>query len=192
LRADATPTAAASESPTAVVTAASALSGFEVGVRLGALSVFNAAPLAYTPLELGYQFKNGLRARTGIQLFYYRGDDTDPKDPSAAIQHYSYEMLDWRLSADYVVPLPLALRPMVGLSLDVVSGSRKLDRDALGNPVVNPPAIAAWSALAPGGLLGVEWKAGEAWSLELAGRYAYGFSATGSIASGELGWHYLF
>jgi hypothetical protein len=162
-------------------------SGFEAGMRLSALSVFNAAPLAYSPLELGYRFSNGLRARSGIQLFFYEGLDRDDKQPGLGLEKYSYEMLDWRLSLDYTVALPSRLRPVVGLALDVVSGSR---HRAVPGLTTGSPQMGAWSVIAPGGTLGVEWRGGPGWSLELAGRYVHGFTETGPIASGELAWHY--
>lgn len=163
-------------------------SGFEVGLRLSALSVFNASPLAYSPLELGYRFNSGLRIRTGIQLFYYEGLDKDAKQPALGTENYSYEMLDWRSSLEYVVPLPSRLRPIAGLGLDLVSGSR---HRAVPN-LTTSQQIGAWSVIAPGALLGAQWRGGEHWAIELCGRYGTGFTETGALASAEFGWHYLF
>lgn len=163
-------------------------SGFELGLRLSAFSVFNAAPLAYSPLELGYRFNNGLRVRTGIQLFYYEGLDKDAKQPDLGTEPYSYEMLDWRSSFEYVVPLPSRLRPIAGLGLDLISGSR---HRAVPN-LTTSQQIGAWSVIAPGALLGAQWRGGEHWAVELCGRYGTGFTETGPLAAAEFGWHYLF
>jgi hypothetical protein len=163
-------------------------SGFEFGVRLSALSVFNARPLAYRPFELGWRFGNGLRVRTGIEIFYYEGRDRDDKQPALGEELYSYEMQCIRSSVDYVVPLPFKLRPVLGLSLDLVSGSRWRADPSL----ANSPRIAARNLLAPGALLGVDYRGGPHWSLDLHGRFSHGFTETGPLAGADLGWHYLF
>jgi hypothetical protein len=186
LRADAAPLSASAASKPAW--SAWSENGFEVGLRLSALSVFNAAPLAYSPLELGYRFNSGLRVRTGIELFYYEGLDKDAKQPALGTELYSYEMLDWHSSLEYVVPLPSRLRPIAGLGLDLISGSR---HRAVPN-LTTSQQIGAWSVIAPGALLGAQWRGGEHWAVELCGRYGTGFTETGPLASAEFGWHYLF
>jgi hypothetical protein len=160
--------------------------GLEIGFRLSALSVFNASPLAYSPLDLGWRFGNGLRARTGVSLFYYEGADSNKALPDQGVQRYSYEMVNWRSSLEYVVPLPLALRPVAGLSVDLISGTRHL----VGVPLA--PRIGAWSVLAPGALLGLDYRGGPHWALGLQARYSHGFSETGSVVAADLGWRYLF
>lgn len=162
--------------------------GLEVGLHLSALSVFNASPLSYGPLELGWRFGNGVRVRGGINLFYYEGMDRDAKRPTPDPERYSYEMSDLRASVEYVVPLPSRLRPVAGLSVDLIGGSRQ--RVVSGLTAV--PKIEAWTVLAPGALLGLDLRVAEHWSLGLQGRYAHGFTETGPIASADLGWHYLF
>jgi hypothetical protein len=165
-----------------------AQSGFEYGVRLSTLSVFNGAPLAYRPFELGWRFASGLRVRTGLELFYYEGLDKDEKQPALGTEKYSYEMLNWRSSLEYVVPLPFRVRPSAGLSLDLISGSRTRALPGL----LNPPRIGAWSVLAPGALLGLDFRGGPNWSLDLQGRFSHGFSESGPVAAADLGWHFLF
>lgn len=162
--------------------------GLEIGFRLSALSLFNAAPLAYGPFELGYRFSNGLRVRGGLDIFYYEGKDRDARQPQLGEESYSYEMTDLRGSVEYVVPLPFRLRPTAGLCVDLVSGSRQRIVPGL----VSQPKIEAWSVLAPGAILGLDLRAGEHWSLALQGRYAHGFTEVGPIAAADLSWHYLF
>lgn len=162
--------------------------GLEVGLGLSSLSVFNGAPLGYVPLDLGWRFGNGLRTRVGLLLFYYEGVDKDKDQPALPAEVYSYEMVDLRASLEYVVPLPFWVRPVAGLSVDVVSGTRhRTDPNA-----ATRPNLGAWSVLAPGALLGLELRGGPGWSLDLLGRYAHGFTETGPFASADLSWHYLF
>lgn len=163
-------------------------SGFQVGVGLSSLSVFNGAPLAYDPLDLGWRFSNGLRARVGLLLFYYEGPDDDKQQPGLGTETYSYEMLDLRSSLEYVVPLPFWVRPVTGLSVDLVSGTRhRADRS-----LTSHPSIGAWSVAAPGALIGLELRGGPHWAIDLLGRYANGFSETGPFVSTDLNWYYLF
>lgn len=167
------------------------VSGFEVGVRLSALGVYNGSPLAYRPFELGWRFSNGLRIRTGIELFYY--EDKVPTDPAELAadaadgkHYYSYEMQNIRSSIDYVVPMPYRIRPVVGLSFDALNGSRS-EKD-----VANSPKSDAWSVLAAGVLLGMDARVSEHATVDLQGRFSHGFTETGAIVGADLGWHYLF
>lgn len=186
LRADAAGLAEAPLDPT--LRANWSQSGFQVGVGLSSLSVFNAAPLAYDPLDLGWRFENGLRVRVGLLLFYYEGQDDDKQQPLLGTEVYSYEMTDLRSSLEYVVPLPFWIRPVTGLSVDLVSGTRhRADRS-----LTSHPSISAWSVLAPGALLGLELRGGPHWAIDLLARYANGFSETGSFVSTDLNWNYLF
>lgn len=179
-------------SNTVIVEAAPAkASGFELGLRLSALGVYHGAPLAYRPFELGWRFANGLRLRTGIELFYY--EDHTPGDPAelaaqvaAGKRYYSYEMQNIRSSIDYVLPNAYRLRPVVGLSFDVINGLRS-EKD-----VDKSPKSSAWSVLAPGLLLGLDFRGGDHWSLDLQGRFSHGFTETGPVVGCDLGWHYLF
>ncbi len=67
-------------------------SGVEYVLGATALSVFNGSPSSYTPFEMGWRFANGVHIRSGIDLFYYEGPDTDPKQPDQVAQRYYYEM----------------------------------------------------------------------------------------------------
>lgn len=163
--------------------------GLELGFRFSGLSVFNAGPLAYSPFELGWRFANGLRVRSGVLVFYYEGLDSDPKQPELGVERYSYEMIDWRSSLEYVVPLPFRLRPCVGLGLDLIGGNRKR---AVRDSPVEQPKTAAWGMAAPGALLGLDWRGGERWALGLQSRFSHGFTQQGPVVATELSWHHLF
>jgi hypothetical protein len=161
--------------------------GFEYGLRLSALSVFNGSPLAYGPIDLGWRFGNGVRIRTGLSLFYYTGLDSDSKQPDLGSESYYYEMVDWRLSTDYVVALPFKVKPVVGISVDLISGTRSRSVPQLRNT----PKLAAWSMVAPGALLGLDWRGGEHWSTDLQVRFSHGFTEIGPVISTDLTWRYL-
>jgi opacity protein-like surface antigen len=183
-------TATASVTATAPVTATAKMdeSGAEYLLTLSTLSLFNGGALSYSPFELGWRFDNGVHIRSGLDIFYYEGLDIDGKKPENGVQNYSYDMIDWRTSLLFVVPLPYSLRPVAGVTVELLRGDRKLS----GPKVVNAPKIEAWSFLAAGAVLGAQWRAGESWAVELLGRYTPSFSSAGSVASANLGWVYLF
>ena len=162
--------------------------GFEYCLGVTALSLFNASPLSFSPFELGWRFKNGLRLRGGIDLFYYEGLDSDAKLPGQGILNYSYEMRDIRLSLLYFVPIPGRLRPMAGLTLESVGGTRKLT----GSGILNSPTINAWSFLGAGVVLGGGYQLSEHWAIETQGRYTFSFNAVGSVTALGLNMAYLF
>jgi hypothetical protein len=151
-------------------------SGFEYCFGATALSVFNASPLALTPFELGWRFANGLHVRTGVDVFYYEGLD-DAKPPDGSLHHYSYEMRDIRTSLLYSVPLPFRLRPMAGLTMELLGGTRKLS----GLGVVNPSTMDAWGYLGTGAILGAECRLSEHWYVDLLARYTFSFATVGPM-----------
>jgi len=163
-------------------------SGLEYRFSLGALSTFNGSPLSYMPFEMGWRFANGLRVRSGLDIFYYEGVDSDAKQPALGKEIYTYDMLNWRSSVLYVVPLPFRLRPLAGLSLELMRG----DRHRATPGVLNPPKIEAWGFMGPGGVLGLEFRGGPHWALSLTGRYTFSFTEVGQVAAADFGWHYLF
>jgi hypothetical protein len=165
-------------------------SGFEYCFGVSALSLFNASPLAFTPFELGWRFSNGLHLRTAVDVFYYEGLDFDP-DPKAVDKgprKYSYEMRDIRASLLYSVPLPGRLKPMAGMTVELLGGTRKLT----GLGIVNPGVVDAWGFVGTGAVLGGEFRMSENWSAELLGRYTFSFGAVGSVTSLGLDLAYLF
>ena len=169
-------------------------SGFLYTLSFSNWVVFNASPLAYTPFEIGYAFSNGLRLQSGLDLFYYEGMDTDEKQPLKGTQKYSYEMEDWRTSLLFSMPVSDQFRPLLGLSLNVVSGSRRLSPDVEGGLDINKDAskISAWGYFGAGALVGAEYLLNPDWSVQLTERYDFTFSATASPSVTQLGLTVLF
>lgn len=162
-------------------------SGFEYCFGLTSLSVFNGSPLSFTPFELGWRFNNGLHVRTGVDVFYYEGLDTDVKSPLLGVRNYSYEMRNIRASLLYSVPLPGRLRPQAGLTVEMLGGTRKVS----GLGILNSPTLDAWGFIGTGAVLGAEYRLSEHWALEAQGRYTFSFGAAGSVAALGLGLAYL-
>jgi hypothetical protein len=162
-------------------------SGVELTLGATALSVFNGSPLSYTPFEIGWRFANGLHVRSGFDLFYYNGLDTDVKQPQQGVQLYTYEMQNWRSSVLYTVPVPGHLRPIAGLSLEIVQGSRKL-----AGLNADPSTQSSWGFLGPGAIAGAEWRLTPHWAVEMLGRYTFSFGAPGTVSALGLNGTYLF
>jgi hypothetical protein len=180
-----TPTASAMPAAASPSAAAWSDHGFEYRVSLTQLSVFNAAPLAYSPLEVGWRWPSGLRVRSGIDVFFYNGQEADA---NGAQQLYSYSMQDWRTTLAYEAALPLAIHPYVGLSLDFLWGSRQLSQVPL-NTANNPTS--AWGGIGPGGLLGLVYRSSAHWAWSVEGRYSVLFGPP-AVAAADLGLSYLF
>jgi len=150
---------------------------------------YNGQALSYIPIELGWRFSNGLRMRIGMESFYYQGLDIDPNNPAAGEQEFSYQMLDLRLSFIYVWPLPWRLRPLAGITVESVG----LDSNRqVSNPYEAEQQYGAYSFIAPGFELGLEYRGGPGWALSLDGRVVEGFSTPAHMEGTDLGWHYLF
>jgi len=161
--------------------------GFTYCIGVTALSVFNGSPLSYTPFELGWRFDNGLRLRGGVDIFYYEGIDKDDKLPLMGNQLYSYDMMDLRLSLLYAVPLPGRVRPLAGVTVEAVRGTRKL-----AGGVLNPPTQDAWGFLGTGAVLGGEWRVSESLAIELLARYTFSYNDIGALTGIGLGTAFLF
>jgi hypothetical protein len=163
-------------------------SGVEFCFGLTAMSVFNGSPLGYTPFEMGWRFSNGFHIRSGIDLFYYDGPDTDSSQPGLGVQDYSYEMMDWRTSLLYTVHVPGHLRPIVGLTVDFLRGDRKLGDPSLGDT----PQLPAWGFLGTGGVVGGEWRIDQNWGLELLARSTLSYQSLGAVSGLGLNAAYIF
>lgn len=178
-------------SPT-VEEAALGHSGFLYAFSFSRWSLFNSAPLAYTPFEIGYDFGNGVRLQTGMDLFYYEGTDnvvSDKGDPIGLAQ-FTYEMTNWRSSILYQAPLPIPLRPVLGISANIVGGSKKLARvqDSSGKDInADKPKIPAWGYTGMGVLVGLEYLINADWTASLSLRYDTTFSAVPSPLVQQLG-----
>lgn len=162
--------------------------GFEYRASLSVLSLSNASPLAYDPLEIGWRFSNGVRVRSGLDLFYYNAQEADPTQAGSFVG-YTYSMQDWRTTVAYEVPLPFAIHPVVGVSLEFLWGSRLLQQVPLNTP---NNTQAAWGGFGPGGVLGLQWRGGAHWALSSLARYTLPFGAPGPIAALDFGVHYLY
>ena len=164
-------------------------SGFLYSFSVSTWSVFNGNPLAYTPVEFGYDFGSGLRVQSGMDLLYYEGNDTDEKHPEAGTRRYSYEMSNWRTSLLYRMPVDTRVRPLLGVSLNAFGGSRRLTPDFQGGKDINADAskFAAWSYIGIGAQLGLEYLLTYDWSLLLSGRYDFTFTAVPSPVVTQLG-----
>jgi hypothetical protein len=163
-------------------------SGVEFCFGATAMSLFNGAPLGYTPFEIGWRFNNGFHIRSGIDLFYYDGPDTDSSQPGLGVQDYSYEMMDWRTSLLYTVHVPGHLRPVVGVTLDFLRGDRKLGDPSLGDT----PQLAAWGFLGTGGVVGGEWRIDQNWGIELLARSTLSYQSLGAVSGLGLNAAYIF
>lgn len=180
------PTLAPTPEPTPVQVAVWERNTMFYAASISSLSLSNGDPLAYSPIELGYQFANGLRVSTGLELFYYEGLDTDAKNASAGIQRYTYQMNDWRLSVAYLAPITKTLRPLVGLSADFVGGDRALAR------VPAASKQSAYSYIGLGATLGGEWMYSDGFSLSLLTRGIFSLGERGVSTSVGLGWQIYF
>lgn len=194
--ADVSPTASTgSAAPESVSSIAQAWghSGFVYAFSASSWSLFNASPLGYTPFEFGYDF-GGLRIQSGIDLVYYEGKDTDEKRREAGLQRYSYEISDWRTSLLYRPDIESRLRPVVGISLNMVGGSRRLTPDFQGGKDINADAkkIPAWSYIGLGGELGLEYLMTADWALHLGARYDLTFNTVPSPVVATLGFAVTF
>jgi hypothetical protein len=163
-------------------------SGVEFCFGATAMSLFNGAPLGYTPFEMGWRFSNGFHIRSGIDLFYYDGPDTDSSQPGLGVEDYSYEMMDWRTSLLYTVHVPGHLRPIVGVTLDFLRGDRKLGDPSLGDT----PQLPAWGFLGTGGVLGGEWRIDQNWGVELLARSTLSYQSLGAVSGLGLNAAYIF
>jgi hypothetical protein len=132
--------------------------------------LFNNTALAYTPVELGYDFGNGVRLVTGYDLFYYQGLGT-------GLQQYSYVMSDWRTSVIYRYPMTQRLRPILGMSFDFVGGSQHLAPVIQNDVDINADTSSgpAWGFVGIGAIAGAEWLVNEDWSLQLSEHYIADF-----------------
>lgn len=153
---------------------------------LSALSLSNGDPLAYRPIELGYQFGYGLRLSGGMEVFFYEGLDDDIKNSGLGVQRYSYQMTDLRLAAAYLAPVTRTLRPLIGLSVDFVSGERAVAR------LINAPRQSAYSYIGLGAVLGGEWMYSDGYSLSLLARGIFSFTERGVSTGLGLGWQVYF
>jgi hypothetical protein len=90
-------------------------------------------PLAYTPLEMGYAFKNGWQLRAALDLFFYQGPDPRLKEPLPdSVVIYSYEMTSWRLMGLYQVPFDFWIRPLLGLGIEQSGGNAYIKNEIEG------------------------------------------------------------
>jgi hypothetical protein len=161
--------------------------GVEYRFSLGQLFVFNAQPLSYVPFELGWRFSNGVRVRTAIEAFYYDGPEKDP-NRGGQISWYTYSMNNCT-SLLYEYPWTRHLRPLMGLTIETMWGSRQYSYVAANTA---NPISASWSGFGPGALLGLQWQAAPHWGFSLNGRYILMLGAPGNVGAVDLGWDYLF
>jgi hypothetical protein len=172
--------------------------GPEYRFSLGALKLPNGQALSYMPLEVGWRFDSGWRLRAGLELFYYTGLDQDKYTAAQGLgpQLFYYQMQDIRLSALYEWPLRSRWRPLAGITIDTVYGSRQLSYTySSANPTPPNPAPTpehAYSFEGLGAEAGVEYRGGPHWSLSLEARYVLGPGYWAEMAGTDFGWHYLF
>ncbi len=128
-------------------------------------------------MEAGWAFENGLRLQAGIDLFYYSGMQDDKKNPASGSRLYSYEMTDLRFSALYRPRIPFRVRPLGGITFEVVGGQRRLAPEIVGGRDINAtaPKIDAWGFFGCGLEGGAEWLLTRDVSLQLVERYIFTF-----------------
>jgi hypothetical protein len=172
--------------------------GLEYRFSMGAVKVPNGQALSYMPLEVGWRFADGWRLRLGVELFYYTGlyqDGITAGEGLVGPQVFYYEMEDIRLSALYEWPWHSRWRPLAGMTIDTVSGSRQLSY-VFGPSTPTPPSSvdsgSAYTFSAPGAEVGMEYRGGPHWSLSLEARYVVGVGYWANMAGTDFGWHYLF
>lgn len=161
--------------------------GFVYEFSLAQWEVFNAKPLAYTPLEIGWDFGNGWRVLTAYDLFYYVGSEND----QGTITQYNYQMYDWRTTALYRFNNPYRLRPIVGMTLDIVGGQKTLTPDVVDGVDLNAAnessASAAWGYVGVGALGGLEYLVSQDWTIQASERYDLAFGGPSSPYITQLG-----
>jgi hypothetical protein len=162
--------------------------GPEYRFSLGQLWVFNASPLSYVPFELGWRFANGVRVRTAIEVFYYDGPEKDTRNGGVTRQ-YTYSMNNWRTSLLYEYPWSRHWRPLAGVTVEALWGSRQY---TIVPPNTSNPIASSWGGFGPGALLGVQYQGGPHWGLSMTGRYILVFGAPANPGAVDLGWDYLF
>jgi hypothetical protein len=104
----------------------------------------NGAPLAYG-LSLGYEFTRGLRLDSGIDTFYYAGEEEGAR--------YSYQANDWTIQALYSFPLRGLLLAQAGANLEFLFGTRQFE-NVTG---ARPDAFSGGIGLSPELGLALEW-----------------------------------
>lgn len=163
--------------------------GLEYRFSLGMLKLPNGQALSYIPLELGWRFINGWDVRFGLEAFYYTGLDGDSTTGGAPTLFY-YQMEDFRLSALYLWRRGKRWRPLAGVTVESVFGSRQISEP---NPAfTNPPTESAHGFEAPGAEAGLEYRGGPSWALSLEARYVVGLGYWANMVGTDFGWHYLF
>ncbi|MGH7441459.1 MAG: outer membrane beta-barrel protein, partial [bacterium] len=163
--------------------------GFEYRFSLGVLKLHNGQALSYSPLEVGYRFRDGWRMRLGLEAFYYDGMDSDTSTGPTS-QLFYYQMEDIRLSVLYEWFRHHSLRPFAGVTLESVFGTRQLAVNP--TPDTGESFESAYSFEAPGAEAGLEYRGGPSWSVSWEARYVQGFGSWANLAGSDLGWHYLF
>ena len=172
-------------------------SGLEYRFSLGVLKLPNGQALSYMPVEMGWRFPSGWRLRLGAEFFYYIGYDQDKNTIAQGLgpQEFYYDMEDIRISALYEWPWHSRLRPLAGMTIESVFGQKELSYSysaSTPTPPANASEESAYSFVAPGAEVGLEYRGGPTWSLSLEARYVIGLGYWANMAGTDFGVHYLF
>lgn len=138
--------------------------------------VSNGTPLSYR-LELGYQFRDVAMLRTGMDTWYYVGDEGNTR--------WSYAYTSWISTATWFAPLDTPVQPFAELSFEVVTGQRSADQ----RPDAPIQAAPGFTGLGLGG--GVAWRFTPEWLVSAQGRYTFAFVLP-NMASAGLTFYRLF
>jgi hypothetical protein len=159
--------------------------GFVYEFSLANWNVFNGSPLAYTPLEIGWDFGNGWRVLTAYDIFYYIGEEND----QGTVTQYNYQMYDWRTTGLYRFNNPYRLRPILGVTLDIVGGQKTLTPNIVDGVDLNAGSggSPAWGYIGIGGLGGFEYLLSPDWTLQATERYDFAFGGVSSPYVTQLG-----
>jgi hypothetical protein len=141
--------------------------GFYGDFGLSQYLFFNGQPLSYN-LGVGYEFESGLRLRTALENFYYEGREKGVE--------YSYTYNNWSSTADFCLPALPWLRPLAGISLDMIVNAQRSLRG-----VTDAKQQAAPSFIGAGLYAGLLYRATRNWELQPAARFISTFSAIPNV-----------
>jgi hypothetical protein len=151
-------------------------SGFFGVLGLSQYLLLNGAPLSYN-LGVGYEFQSGFRLRTALENYFYAGKEDAVVDGNPVSYSYSYTYNNWSTTADYAFALLPWLRPIAGVSMDLIVNAQKARQD-----VKDAKQEAAQNFFGAGVMAGVLVKLTNAWEAQASARLISTFSAVPNVS----------
>ena len=171
--------------------------------------------LGYTPFQVGYLFENGMHLKTGFDMVFFNATEIFTKefDPDKdnqtdnnelaidEITNSDYSITNWVTTFQYHIQLPFAVKPFVGLTLEILGGKRTpvtnyYPGDPAGKPlkiaVGNAKEESAFSITGSAAVFGFGWRINNDWMMTAQGRYLFPLSGLQPpVLVGGLGISYL-